>query len=264
MRLREPASLRKPFSLFLPKQDMAQLTVALVGCGNIASYHVKSALATGRVAITVLVDPSPARRENVMKLLPVEQRREAKQYGSLSAALEADPDGSTFEACVVLVPSFLVNGEDLHETVASEAIRGHRHVLLEKPVTVTIAAARRLQALHQDTCPDKVFAVAENAQFWPEIQAAKASIDRGDIGVVIAARAKYYESAAGEWAVDYQPGTWRCDETKLPSASFTYDGASHWIRPLRMWFGGAPSFCPSGTLSTRLHNIDLSVSLNIP
>jgi predicted dehydrogenase len=32
---------------------------------------------------------------------------------------------------------------------------------------------------------------------------------------------------------------WRCDETKLPSASFTFDSASHWIRPLRMWMGRA-------------------------
>ena len=41
----------------------------------------------------------------------------------------------------------------------------------------------------------------------------------------------------GEWAVDYLPGSWRCDESKLPAASFTFDGGTHWIRPLRMWFG---------------------------
>ena len=137
------------------------------------------------------------------------------------------------------VPSFIVDGNDLHEQVASEALRANRHVLLEKPVAVSVEAARRLQSLHRDACPDKVFAVAENAQYWPEVQAAKASIERGDIGDVLTARAKYYESAAGEWAADYAPGTWRCDETKLPSASFTYDGASHWVRPLRLWLGEA-------------------------
>ena len=45
----------------------------------------------------------------------------------------------------------------------------------------------------------------------------------------------------GEWAVDYLPGSWRCDESKLPAASFTFDGGTHWIRPLRMWFGEVSS-----------------------
>ena len=45
----------------------------------------------------------------------------------------------------------------------------------------------------------------------------------------------------GEWAVDYMPGSWRCDKNKLPAASFTFDGGTHWIRPLRMWFGEVSS-----------------------
>ena len=31
------------------------------------------------------------------------------------------------------------------------------------------------------------------------------------------------------------------DESKLPAASFTFDGGTHWIRPLRMWFGEVSS-----------------------
>ena len=114
-----------------------------------------------------------------------------------------------------------------------------------------------------------------------QVLAAKASIENGDIGELLTARAKAWESAAGEWAVDYVEGVsfpqntkhaiartharthasppprhnktprpihrglvarvalrapclspclslrqgWRCDESKLPSASFTYDSA---------------------------------------
>merc|ERR1712137_912061 len=107
----------------------------------------------------------------------------------------------------------------------------------ERPMCVTPAAAARLIALHKDVAPTRVFAVAENAQFWPEILAAKTCIDDGKIGEVLTARTKFWESAMGEWACDYLPGTWRCDASKLPAASFTYDGASHFIRPLRMWLG---------------------------
>ena len=48
-------------------------------------------------------------------------------------------------------------------------LKAKRHLLLEKPIAVTLAASRRLIAAHQAHCPDKVFMVAENAQYWPEI-----------------------------------------------------------------------------------------------
>ena len=80
---------------------------------------------------------------------------------------------------------------------------------MEKPVCVQIKTAKALQQFHSDTSPQTVLAVAENAQFWPEIIAAKAAIDRGDIGVVLTARAKAWESALGEWSVDYAVGVSR-------------------------------------------------------
>lgn len=70
----------------------------------------------------------------------------------------------------------------------------------------------------------KVLSVAENAQFWPEVLAAAKAIEDGAIGEFLTVRAKYWESAVGEWAVDYKKGSWRCDESKLPAASYTFDG----------------------------------------
>ena len=51
--------------------------------------------------------------------------------------------------------------------------------------------------------------VAEQAQYWPEILAAQQVIADGGIGEVLTARAKFWESAAGEWGGDYVEGTWR-------------------------------------------------------
>lgn len=213
------------------------LRVCFVGCGNIASYHAAAAIATGRVRVTCLVDPKPSRRAEVRGKLEPADACAVAEFDSLEEALSSDPHAELFEACDIMVPSWLVNGMDLHEQVTSLALRARRHVLLEKPIAVTTKAAERLIALHKDVAGDQVFAAAENARFWPEVLEAKACIDRGGIGEVITARAKYWESAGGEWACDYMPGTWRCDPDKLPAASFTYDGASHWIRPLRMWMG---------------------------
>lgn len=54
--------------------------------------------------------------------------------------------------------------------------------------------------------PKCVLAIAENAQYWPEVLATKASLDRGDIGELLTVRVKAWESATGEWAVDYAEG----------------------------------------------------------
>ena len=212
------------------------LRVAFVGCGNIARYHVAAAHASGRVVITALIDPRAEARAAIANLLP-EGGSTIPQFPSLAAAIEADPNRDLFEAVDIMVPSFLVDGHDLHELVATEALSARRSVLLEKPVTVTPEAAERLAIVHSQKAADCVLAIAENAQYWPEVLAALDSLKRGEIGEILSVHAKFWESATGEWAGDYAEGSWRCDPTKLPAASFTYDGASHWIRPLRMWLG---------------------------
>lgn len=221
---------------------MSVLTVCMVGCGNISSYHVDAIAASPaprRVTITCVVDPDPSRSAALAKLIVQKLGGEVpKTFDSLEAALAADPDGTLFAAVDVMVPSWETEElGDLHEHVGTQVLKASRHLLLEKPITVTSAAGERLIATHQQYCPDKVFMVAENAQYWPEITATAKLLAEGAIGDVLSARAKYWESAMGEWAVDYLPGSWRCDESKLPAASFTFDGGTHWIRPLRMWFG---------------------------
>ena len=124
---------------------------------------------------------------------------------------------------------------------------------------MTPDAARRLDAAHRELAPQCVLAVAENAQFWPEVLAARECVRRGGIGELLTVRAKFWESAHGEWAGDYAPGTWRCDAAKLPAASFTYDGASHWIRPLRMWLGEVTSGCLSTLILLSSATISLPV-----
>eukprot|EP00039_Didymoeca_costata_P020849 m.342624 g.342624 ORF g.342624 m.342624 type:complete len:367 (-) comp21659_c0_seq1:74-1174(-) len=225
------------------------LRVCFVGCGNIANYHVKAAKKSGNVKITCLVDPSATARVKILSLIKSEfniSDEKIPEFNSIEDALEFDTKHDLFDACDIMVPSWKVNDEDLHEKVTSSVLKARKHILLEKPITVEPVAAQRLidlsVSLHgADAGNERVFAVAENAQFWPEIIAAQKAITRGDIGEIVTAYAKFWESATGEWAVDYLPGSWRCDKSKLPAASFTYDGATHWIRPLRMWLGNVQS-----------------------
>ena len=131
---------------------MSKVRVAFVGCGGITEKHVEAADASGRVTITALVDPSLEARERISAVIVALGAPAPTQFSSLAEALAADPGKELFSAVDIMVPSFLVNGADLHETVATEALRGGRHVLLEKPVTTTPAAAIRLKKAHLELC----------------------------------------------------------------------------------------------------------------
>ncbi|CAK9041204.1 unnamed protein product [Durusdinium trenchii] len=127
----------------------------------------------------------------------------------------------------------------LHEEVALIAQKANRHILLEKPISVCIASGQRIL---QSQGPEKVLAVAENAQYWREVVEAQRLIQSGAIGDVLTVRAKFWESAhpaLNEWAADgsYEAGSFIADAAE----GFVFDGGLHWLRPLRMFLGKAQS-----------------------
>ena len=242
-----------------------ELRVCFVGCGNIASYHLKAfnaCRASGiAVRVVAVVDPSAERRDALSAEITAATAAiaatatapaataataAAAQFDSLDAALAADPDGALFNAVDIMVP----NIGDLHEALATAALRAGRHTILEKPIAPTVAAARRLLATADEVRSGgsgggggggggagggPLLMVAENAQHWPEVVAAAAAVRAGRLGKrLLFAHANCWESALGEWADDYKAGTWRADAAALPGGSYLFDSLSHWIRPLRM------------------------------
>jgi predicted dehydrogenase len=212
-----------------------RVRIAFVGCGNIAYSHLTAICShqSWQFTITAAIDPSSANRDKLIRSVEDRMGNSPKPFGSLTEALT---DGQLFDAVLIMVPT----SDHLHEKVAVEALAANKHTLLEKPIEVTMEGAQKIMQAYKhalSNTPDLVFNVAENAGYWPEIVRAKELINAGAIGDVITCSAKFWESAMGPWAGDYLPGTWRCDDKNLPAASFTFDGATHWIRPLRMWFG---------------------------
>ncbi len=57
----------------------------------------------------------------------------------------------------------------LHEPYTEQCLRAGKHVLLEKPVSHTLASCQRVVRA-VEAHPDLVCMVAENSQFWPEVR----------------------------------------------------------------------------------------------
>src|SRR5689334_17084666 len=148
------------------------LRIAIVGCGAIAEWHWRAIEAAAtRTRVIACVDPEPARAAALAV------KTGGTPFRTLAEALDEDDA----DAVAIMVP------HHLHEPLAIEAFRAHRHVLLEKPMATDLAACGRI--LDAAAAAGTVFMLAENAQYWPGVRQAKALLDDGAIGTLVTARA---------------------------------------------------------------------------
>jgi UDP-N-acetyl-2-amino-2-deoxyglucuronate dehydrogenase len=193
------------------------LDLAVVGCGAISHWHLDAIERAGLpIRVTAAIDPAS---DNAGK---VAGRTGATPFPSLADALAA----GGFTAALIAIP------HHLHEAVAIEAVHAGLHVLLEKPIATALDACDRI--LTAARASDRVFMVAENAQYWPEVLTVRRLIADGAIGEVITARATTFFPALGDFYGGDRP--WRFDR-QAAGGGVTIDTGSHWLRPLRVWLG---------------------------
>jgi UDP-N-acetyl-2-amino-2-deoxyglucuronate dehydrogenase len=165
----------------------------IVGAGAIGRLHA-SVLATGLpgAELAGVVDRTPA------KAAELARAHGARPYPTLAAALE-DAD-----AVAVCTPS------GAHADAAVAALDAGRHVLIEKPIDVSLAAARRIIAARRRA--GTVAGVVSQHRFDPASQAVHEAVRAGRLGRISSAVVSmpwwrsqdYYDSAAwrGTLALD--------------------------------------------------------------
>lgn len=202
------------------------LNAAVVGCGVIGLHHAKVLSAHPRFAVSALVDPRPNALETVRSALP-ESGREAASAATLGELLAGHerPD-----LIVIATPS------GTHVELAAEAIATGSHVVIEKPLDVTVERGRVLAELAAGASErGQVVSVISQHRFDPASQAIHRAIAAGRFGSVSSAVATvawwrsqaYYDS--GDWR-----GTWALD-----GGGATMNQGVHTVDLLR-WFLGKP------------------------
>jgi predicted dehydrogenase len=200
-------------------RQLRQLGAAVVGPGTIGEVHVEAIRRVGaRIRVVV------ARTE-----AGAEAARE--QYGAESATADfaralADPDVDVVHICTP---------NALHFSMASAALSAGKHVVLEKPFTISVPEGRELLDLAEKSgC---VHAICFNTRFYPLVQEVYERVHRGDLGDVFAVRASVLEDGllyASDW-------NWRLD-LKLggPSVALSTIGC-HLIDLVSFMLGDAVS-----------------------
>lgn len=206
-----------------------KLNVAIVGSGSIAMTHMSVILGLDGLELAALVDPS---RRNATQLIDslTESNSSAvrpRVFTSFTEALAAE----RFDVVVIATPS------GIHVDLAIEAIDAGAHVLVEKPIDVSLSQARRLLAAAEEASQrGQVVSVVSQHRFDPASRVVMSAIDEGMLGRLTSAVASvawwrtqdYYDS--GSWR-----GTWELD-----GGGAVMNQGVHTV-DLLLWMFGRPS-----------------------
>ncbi len=167
---------------------MSSLKVAMAGCGAIGEIVARDIYPVlTSVELVAVVDPDERRTAAVSQLTG------ARAFGALKEAL---PE---VDAVDIRVP------HHLHTEVALEAIEHGRHVLVEKPITTTVADARRL--IDAARASGVVLAVAENYPHLRAVRQARSLLADGRVGDIIAFRSTRAYQLDGVWRSEWREGS---------------------------------------------------------
>ena len=139
--------------------------VAVVGAGHWGPHLIRNFNDNLSSRTLWVVDQAEPRRKAISERFP-----EVTVSERLEDALEDD----RVDAVVIATPT------STHSTIVEASLRSMKHVLVEKPITNSLSAAKELCAIADSL--DLVLMVGHVFLFNPAILAAKAYIDQGELG----------------------------------------------------------------------------------
>ncbi|MDD2534208.1 MAG: Gfo/Idh/MocA family oxidoreductase [Eubacteriales bacterium] len=193
---------------------MDKLKYAIIGCGIVAKKHLKGARyhqnQRGTIQVVAAVDTRPGAAVQMLKSAGFSDREIA------SIKLFADDREMLAAVKPDLVAITTPSGS--HAAISLRAIEAGAHVLIEKPLTLSLPEAQMI--LKRANELDRRVAVGHIYRFFPLVQAIQADIAAGLYGRVLYGDVKvrwghdqaYYDQAA--WR-----GTWHQDGGALMNQS---------------------------------------------
>ncbi|MEO6874628.1 MAG: Gfo/Idh/MocA family oxidoreductase [Opitutaceae bacterium] len=147
-----------------------QHSVLIIGCGSIGERHLRCFLNSGRSRVTAC-DASPALLQRMADTYKVPTVSDA------SIALAS----GDFDAAIICTPA------PLHVPFAIQALRGGKHVLIEKPLSHSLAGLDELFAARAQA--DRQLAIAYVYRVFAVLVEAGEFLKRGEFGPVLQATA---------------------------------------------------------------------------
>jgi len=187
---------------------MQQIRAALIGTGFMGRTHAEALRRLGNVEIAAVASSSEAR---------------AREFAYRHGISHATGDYRTIlmdgdiDAVHVLTPNAL------HCEVALAALAAGKHVVCEKPLTVSVAEARDLVAAAERS--GRANCVEHNLRYYPLVQQARQMIAKGELGEILIVQGTYSQ----DWLLYDTDWNWRADANLNGPLRAMGDIGSHWV-----------------------------------
>ncbi|MFN3652100.1 MAG: Gfo/Idh/MocA family protein [Armatimonadota bacterium] len=168
------------------------LGIGMIGAGRICAAHCSAARALPETELVAVADVDPERSAAAA------ERFAARDYTDYRELLE-DP---AVDAVVIGLPHWL------HLEVTLAALRAGKHVLLEKPMAMSVAECDAM--LEAAGASGRVLMVAHSQRYFPVNRAVRQALAAGEIGNLVMATDTWYkpffEGVRPPWFLDAKTG----------------------------------------------------------
>ncbi len=192
----------------------ARLRVGLLGTGGVAAKYASLYGEYPRSELVIAFDPDSSSTAAL-----------SSRFGSISASSAEEVIAADVDAVIISTPN------RLHLEQASAALNAGKHVLLQKPMTVTAAEADSLQAVADGT--GRVLAMYMNSLDNPVMRDMRRMVAEGVLGRVGGVNCKLANGMGHVWR--NQPANfWRGSKAAVGGGSFAmlachYLNLSQWL-----------------------------------
>jgi predicted dehydrogenase len=186
---------------------MKQLKTAVFGAGFVGRVHIEAIRRLGNVEVAALADETDERARQLTDQLNI-----PKSAGDYRCLLD-DP---TIDAVHICTPNAL------HRPMALDALAAGKHVVCEKPLTVSAEYAGQMVAAAQ--AANRRNCLFHNLRFYPMVQQMRQMREAGDLGEILVVQGTYSQ----DWLLYDTDWNWRLDSKDNGPSRCMADIGSHW------------------------------------
>lgn len=218
---------------------MANLRIALIGCGKLGQKHLQALVRFKRMTLVATVDPV------IDKAQAAAVAFDADAYGDVQTLWHEKPD---LDAVIIATPS------GTHRTLVEEALDHHVHVMVERPLALSVHDASEIVDLARQT--NRIVAVTQLDRFAYSVELALDAFRQGRLGSLIEGGMAVRLSRPQSY---YDAEPWRA--TRSMGGGILFNQAIHALDILLQFTGDIDEvFCYTATRTHRTECEDTLVA----
>jgi predicted dehydrogenase len=245
-RVLQRAPARGPATL-ATRKDGRKLRFGLIGCGEIAADSATAIRAAPNATITHAVDTSPERARSLAAATGAKATTELREL----------LDSPNVDAVLISTP------HNLHAPLAIQAAQHGKHVVVEKPMAITVADCDRMiaaAASHR-----VLLSVCYCSRFEPAVSEARRLIEAGAVGRVFGTRISFGQWRGREYWTEGLTGRTRGDwrrHRETAGGGVLIMNACH-LLDYMTWLVGSPISDVSATLATLASDVEVEDTVSL-